>query len=51
MTIVYSKNMDYHLISGVNKYLYQISTNRFCSLNIYNYGFKKTYLCKSEISK
>ena len=43
--------MNYHLLSGINKYLHQTSINVICSLGTYNNGFKNTYLYKIPIIK
>ena len=41
--------MDYHLLSGINKYLNQTSINTLCSLDTYNNGFIYTYLYRMPI--
>ena len=43
--------MNYHLLSDVNKYLYQTPINILCSLDIYNNGIKYTYLYRIPIIK
>ena len=43
--------MDYHLLSGINKYLHRTSINTICCSNIYNNGFKNTYLYRIPIIK